>query len=164
VPLQIQCSSCGHLGTVPDKLVGKEIQCPKCQKVLVPLTQEKMENFAAKVLFAAQGQPKEETIEAIPAEVVGPEVLFVCPFCHEEYNVSADLAGKKITCRNCREPCKVDDGTVDDDDDDEVEETPKRKKRRGKKSPFPHQLLWLCVFLSLFFLLVGLLLGRIFTS
>src|SRR5436309_2003425 len=45
VPLRIQCSSCGHQGTVPDTYLGKEILCPACRGRLVPLTPDKMENF-----------------------------------------------------------------------------------------------------------------------
>jgi len=31
----------------------------------------------------------------------------VCPFCSEAYPVSEELAGKTISCRNCREPSRV---------------------------------------------------------
>jgi hypothetical protein len=146
VPLQIQCSACGHRGTVPDSYVGKEIQCPKCQCLLVPLTADKMENYAAKVLFAAQARSE----EVIKEETSGPEIPFACPFCGEAYQVSEDLAGKKITCRNCREPCKVDKR--------------KGKKTRKSKARYPAHLLWICVLLSLFFLAIGLLLGRLLKS
>jgi hypothetical protein len=144
--LQIVCSSCGYQGMIPDGSVGTEMPCPQCRMRLVPLTPDKMENFAAKVLFASQGQ-KEEVIRP---EAEGPEVPFICPFCGEAYQVSEDLAGKKITCRNCREPCKVDE--------------PKPKKVRVPKARFSWTLVWLCVFLSAFSFLVGFLLGRISRS
>ena len=77
MPLQIQCSACGHVGTVPDNYVGREIQCPKCRLLLVPLTPDKMESYAAKVLFATPAPPSsaaaEEVIEQEPA---GPEIPF----------------------------------------------------------------------------------------
>jgi uncharacterized paraquat-inducible protein A len=146
MPLQIECSSCGYQGTIPDSSVGTEIQCPRCHMRLVPLTQDKMENFAAKVLFATQVK-KEEVIQPEPE---GPEIPFVCPFCGEAYQVSEDLAGKKITCRNCREPCKVDEPTP--------------KKKRVPKASSSWQLVWLCLFLSLVSFLVGFLLGRISKS
>ena len=104
MPLQIVCSTCGHKDTVPDSLVGTEVHCPKCHALLVPLTPDKLENFAAKVLFAAPATIQSE--EVIREDVNGPEIDFVCPFCGDAYRVSAELAGKKITCRSCREPCR----------------------------------------------------------
>ena len=66
---------------------------------------EKLEREAAKMLFSAPAEGAEEVARAEPQ---GPEISFVCPFCNEAYQVSEDLAGKKINCRNCREPCRVD--------------------------------------------------------
>jgi hypothetical protein len=66
---------------------------------------EKLEREAAKIIFSAPAKPQEEVARADPQ---GPEIPFVCPFCGEAYQVSEELAGKKITCRNCREPCRVD--------------------------------------------------------
>ena len=144
MPLEIQCSSCGHKGTVPDTFVGREVQCPKCQCLLVPLTAEKMESFAAKVLFSTPAAGAEEVVQE---EVKGPEILFACPFCGEAYQVSEDLAGKKITCRNCREPCKVDAPA-------------KKKKKRRIRAKVNWQTIGICVVVAVFFLLLGLLLGR----
>ena len=54
-----------------------------------------MESYAAKVLFSAPCG--EETPEAtIQTERVGPQLPFTCPFCGELYQVSAELAGKKL--------------------------------------------------------------------
>jgi hypothetical protein len=66
---------------------------------------EKLEREAAKMLFSAPAAPE---VPAAPAQPVGSEIAFVCPFCGEAYQVSEELAGKKITCRNCREPVRVD--------------------------------------------------------
>ena len=67
---------------------------------------ERIEREAVKILFSAAAKAEEE--EVIRAEPQGPEIPFVCPFCNESYQVSEQLAGKKINCRNCREPCRVD--------------------------------------------------------
>jgi hypothetical protein len=132
---------------VPDSYVGKEIQCPKCQRLLVPLTPDKMESYAAKVLFAAPARGEEVAAEP----PVGPEIPFSCPFCGEAYQVSEDLAGKKITCRNCREPCKVD--------------SPKAKKKSRRTKPrVSWRLAGLGVLLALVFILIGYLIGRISRS
>jgi hypothetical protein len=147
VPLQIECA-CGHRGTVPDEYVGKEIQCPRCKKLLIPLTQDKMENFAARVLFAAQAHKDEAAEQIIPAEAVGPEISFTCPFCSETYQVSAELAGKKISCRNCRQPFKV----------DELDNEPHLPEKRGKRK---RRGAWVWIVVALLFLAIGILLGRL---
>ena len=64
---------------------------------------EKLEREAAKIIFSAPAKPK----EVVHAEPQGPEIPFVCPFCNEGYPVSEELAGKTISCRNCREPSRV---------------------------------------------------------
>lgn len=119
---------------------------------MVPLTQDKMESYAAKVLFAAPVQHEDKIVEEVIATAKGDgrEVPFTCPFCSESYQVSADLAGKKITCRNCREACKVDD--------------PNKKPPRTKKSRPANYQTWVYVALTLVTLIVGILIGRLFNS
>ena len=78
---------------------------------------ENLEREAVKILFSAPAQPE----EVVRAEPEGPEIAYICPFCGETYQVSKELAGKTITCRNCREP-----GRVDAD-----KQKPKRATRRG---------------------------------
>jgi hypothetical protein len=68
---------------------------------------EKLEREAAKMIFSAPADAAEE--EVVRAEPQGPEIPFTCPFCDDSYLVSAELAGKKINCRSCREPCRVDE-------------------------------------------------------
>jgi hypothetical protein len=67
---------------------------------------EKLEREAAKIIFSTQAKP--EDAEVVRAKPQGPEVVFVCPFCNATYQVSEDLAGKAMKCRNCRELSKVD--------------------------------------------------------
>ena len=147
MPLQIECA-CGHKGTVPDEYVGREIRCPRCKTVLVPLTQDKMENFAARVLFAAPSQKEEAAPEIISAPSNSPEITYTCPFCRESYPVSVELAGKAISCRNCREPGRV----------DEVEPEPKPRKRRTRGE---RRRALIVILVALLFLAVGILLGRL---
>lgn len=143
MPLQIECSTCGHKSTVGDDNVGRSIPCPQCRTLLVPLTPDKLENYAAKVLFAAPAA----TEEVIREEATGPEIGFVCPFCMEAYEVSADLAGKQIICRNCRQPSKVEGGA-------------KPRKPRRARSTFSLAVVWLGILLSVFCFLAGYLVGR----
>jgi len=149
VPLQIQCSSCGHQGTVPDSYLGKEILCPKCQRLLVPLTPDKMESYAAKVLFAAPGlaaRAEDRDVVEQQEPPTGAEVPFTCPSCGAAYQVSEELAGKKINCRNCQEPCRV--------------HSPKPNKRPRRQESF-RPFVWFAVLLSLLFIAIGFLLGRL---
>jgi hypothetical protein len=64
---------------------------------------EKLEREAAKIIFSAPAKPK----EVVREQLQGPEIPFVCPFCNEAYPVSEELAGKTISCRNCRETSRV---------------------------------------------------------
>jgi hypothetical protein len=145
VPLLIQCS-CGHQGTVPDQFVGKEVQCPKCHKLLVPLTADKMENFAAKVLFSTPGRSDEAAeVLTIPGDDSQAQIPFTCPFCGENYAVSADLADKKINCRNCREPSRVDG--------------PAKKKPRRPRADVAPNFAWLYVLLGIVILFLGIIIG-----
>lgn len=90
---------------------------------------ENREREAAKALFSAQ--PKPEDAEIVRADPAGPEIVFVCPFCDDSYQVSSDLAGKTIKCRNCHELCRVD----------------KRKEKKRKVGPlgFSPRSFWLGV-------------------
>ena len=67
---------------------------------------ENLEREAVKIIFSAPAKPGEE--EVVRAEPEGPEIAYVCPFCGETYQVSKELAGRTITCRNCREHGRVD--------------------------------------------------------
>lgn len=67
---------------------------------------EQRDREAAKIIFSAQSRA--EDVEVVHANPLGPEILFVCPFCEDTYQVSADLAGKTIKCRTCHEFCRVD--------------------------------------------------------
>jgi hypothetical protein len=148
VPLQIQCSSCGHLGTVPDEYIGREIQCPQCRTVLVPLTQDKMESFAAKVLFSTPVR-REETAEAvIESAPSGPEISFTCPFCSESYQVSKELEGKKIACRNCHEPSRVESAHA-------------KKKTPPEKPASSWPLIAIGVGAAVFLMIIGFILGQV---
>ncbi len=93
----MECLSCGFQMHVSARRAEQKLQCPRCQ--------EQLERQAVKILFAAPAPSGEEEVHR--AQPTGPEIPFVCPFCGEAYQVSAELAGKKINCRNCREPCRV---------------------------------------------------------
>ncbi len=86
---EIACLVCGHKISVAD---GERIICPNCK-----------EKEAVKALFSATARPE----EVHHTQPDGPQLTFICPFCSETYSVSEELAGKKITCRNCYEPCRV---------------------------------------------------------
>ena len=58
------------------------------------------------MIFSAHAKP--EDAEVVRATPLGPEIVFVCPFCDDSYPVSEDLAGKAIKCRTCHELSRVD--------------------------------------------------------
>jgi hypothetical protein len=134
---------------VPDHYVGKEVLCPSCHKALVPLTPDKMESYAAKVLFSAPAQrAPAPTQEVVREEATGPEIPFACPLCGETYQVSEELVGKRITCRNCRELCKVNAPAP-------------KQKRSSQPSRLPWLALCLGMLLAALFVAIGFIMGRI---
>ena len=93
----IKCPLCGQQ-FLCDGLPGQEIVCPHCESRLkIP---GDIEAAAANTLEIIS----DDEADAPPE---GPQITFACPFCWETYDVSADLAGKKINCRGCSEPSIV---------------------------------------------------------
>jgi hypothetical protein len=109
------------------------------------MASEEEEREAAKLLFGATAKTEEEVARGESDDV---EIPFVCPFCNETYLVSAELAGKKINCRNCREPCRVEGGKK------EVPEDKPRPRQRTFSLGF---LLGLVVGIGVALLAVGAL-------
>ncbi len=63
-------------------------------------------------------------------------IEFECPDCSREYRVKDELAGRKVTCKDCNSRISIPDGYEDDDEwgdyyDEEPERAPARRKRSG---------------------------------
>jgi hypothetical protein len=85
--IRFVCPSCGHKTNVPDSFAGKKVKCVKCS-ALAPVPEP---------------APGPEAPAAPAAEPAPADVPFTCPSCGAHFEVSADLAGKTIRCRECEE-------------------------------------------------------------
>jgi hypothetical protein len=101
--IKFSCPHCQKVLNVKDQFAGKRALCPGCKKPLtVPAPVAKpadMEAVAAALLADAPAP-------AAPAPVQS-KLDFTCPFCDEKISVSADLAGKRTPCPECKRIVKV---------------------------------------------------------
>jgi hypothetical protein len=103
--IRFDCPQCRKTYSVADHLAGKRAQCPGCKQVLMipepkptPRAQPAdIEALAAEAL-ADQPPPEPET----PATIE-----FNCYYCDEKISISAELAGKRAPCPECRRIIKV---------------------------------------------------------
>ncbi len=133
--IKFDCPNCLRKLSVKDELAGKKGKCPGCQKnVLIPAatTQRTANPAATPARTPEPAEPplpplppppsvdgperSQEEIDAAamdalfekPAEDAPPdEITFDCPMCGEKMTVSAELAGKREQCRECRRIVKV---------------------------------------------------------
>ncbi|HTU88835.1 MAG TPA: hypothetical protein VMF69_01950 [Gemmataceae bacterium] len=118
MPIRITCPHCKRGMLVDERLAGKKGRCKACQQMLTvpPLptsnssaaetTPAKPQSAAptdveaeAAALFADEPQPTEQ--------VEAKTIDFNCPFCDEPIQLSADLAGKREPCPECKHIIKV---------------------------------------------------------
>lgn len=118
MPIRITCPHCQRGMLVPESLAGKKGRCKACKQPLTvpalpnsdtpaaenPTTQSQAAAPAdveaeAAALFA--DEPK----SAEPAET--QTIDFNCPTCDEAISLSADLAGKRAQCPECKNIIKV---------------------------------------------------------
>jgi hypothetical protein len=104
MPIKFLCPNpaCKKPLNAKDHLAGKKIPCPACKQVLtIPAPVSKpadVEDLAANVF--SDPPPA--------APVAAPKfVEFNCPMCDEKLKLSADLAGKRAPCPECRRIIKV---------------------------------------------------------
>jgi hypothetical protein len=112
--IKFTCPHCQKPLSVKDQLAGKKGNCPFCKKVLtVPKPAAATAGPAAPAAPAEAAAPPPADMEneaaSLLADQPAPEeqaeaktVDFNCPYCDEELHLSADLAGKKAPCPECR--------------------------------------------------------------
>lgn len=86
--IRISCENCGKQIGVPDKYLGKYVECPSCkQPTLVPET-------------AAQS-----TVQKEPPKKSSVKIM--CPHCKNKMVVGGNTRGKVIKCFTCLNPLRV---------------------------------------------------------
>src|SRR5436190_10506055 len=112
--LKFSCPHCRKAIRVKEELAGKKAKCPACQQVLTiptvarssapaPAKSMTESDLEAQALAALAEQSKSPSPGAASTKTID----FPCPFCDEKISLSADLAGKRAPCPECRRIIKV---------------------------------------------------------
>jgi hypothetical protein len=109
MPIPFTCPHCHKRVKAPDQMAGKSALCPGCKKqVTIPKPTAALFNEApapedveAAAAAALVDEPKKEEVAAAKT------IDFNCPFCDELVHLSAELAGKRSPCPECRRIIKV---------------------------------------------------------
>jgi hypothetical protein len=120
MPIKFTCPHCKRGFVFKDQFAGKRGACPGCKKIVTipnaaptasapkpPPASAKAEpppvpvdiEAHAAALFADEPKPAE------PAET--KTIDFNCPYCDESIQLSAELAGKRAQCPECKQIIKV---------------------------------------------------------
>src|SRR6266849_2413823 len=113
--LKFSCPHCRKGIRVKHELAGKKAKCPACQQVLTiptvarstsptPAKSTNESDLEAQALAALAEQSKSPSS---PAPASTKTIDFQCSFCDEKISLSADLAGKRAPCPECRRIIKV---------------------------------------------------------
>src|SRR5579884_1834436 len=118
MPIRITCPHCKRGMLVDERLAGKKGKCKACQQILtVPSLPTSNASAPASAPPEAQA-PAPADVEAQAAALFADEpkkeepaevktIDFNCPYCDEAIQLSADLAGKRAPCPECKHIIKV---------------------------------------------------------
>jgi DNA-directed RNA polymerase subunit RPC12/RpoP len=82
--------------------------CPKCGTALATADPQNRQEEQTYGLADVEPLAQAAKVSAIPDIQKEPDgIKFVCSICDETYQVSRDLAGQTIRCRNCGELDRV---------------------------------------------------------
>lgn len=123
MPILITCPHCKRSMRVPESLAGKKGKCKVCQGVItvpsLPTSNSSATAAAPPSSSAQAGVPAAAAdVEAEAAALFADEpkseepvetktIDFNCPFCDEPIKLTADLAGKRAPCPECKHIIKV---------------------------------------------------------
>jgi hypothetical protein len=128
MPIKITCPHCKRNMLVDERLAGKKGRCKGCQQIITvpPLSNSSpAASEAVKVENSPPPLPPETTLSHAEAEeqaaalfsdepqstepVEVKTIDLNCPFCDEAIQFTADLAGKRAPCPECKRIIKVPD-------------------------------------------------------
>jgi hypothetical protein len=129
MPIKFTCPHCKKVLNVKDTFAGKKGPCPSCKKIVaVPAQSAAVVSNPAPTPAAptttnghtgAKEPPPPTLVDAEaaaaaaladeppPEEIVPTFVDFNCPMCDEPLHLSAELAGKRAPCPECKRIIKV---------------------------------------------------------
>src|SRR6267378_7320569 len=134
--LKFSCPHCRKGIRVKEELAGKKGKCPACHQVLTiptvarpgaptsakPTTESDIEALA----LAALAEKEKTKPSPGPDSASSQKIEFPCPMCDEKISLSADLAGKRAPCPECKRIIKV---------PELQKEEPKDWRQPAKKGP-----------------------------
>src|SRR5690348_7665616 len=97
--LLFDCPVCGARYDVDDDLADTVIRCRECDELARVLAPPRRERLAPSEKAAAERPPQAEPALSSESRSVG-SVTFHCQECNARYEVSAELAGKTMRCRD----------------------------------------------------------------
>jgi ribosomal protein S27E len=112
MPVVIACSACQGKLSIPDRLTGKSVKCPKCGETIRPSGGEGAATAPAPAAVKVQAAPKPQApaapaASAAAAPPAAPPVLVTCAGCQKKLQVRAALAGKAVKCPGCGQAIPV---------------------------------------------------------
>jgi hypothetical protein len=134
MPIKFLCPNpaCKKPLNAKDHLAGKKMPCPACKQALT---------IPAPVSKPADAEEMAANVFSDPppaAPVAAPKfVEFNCPMCDEKLKLSAELAGKRAPCPECRRIVKVPELQKEDPKD---WRQPTKKVPSGAKAAQPEKL------------------------
>lgn len=118
MPIRITCPHCKRGMLVDERLAGKKGKCKACQGIITVPSLPTSNSSATEAAPAAPQAAAPADVEAEAAALFADEpkqeelaevktIDFNCPFCDEPIKLSADLAGKRAPCPECKHIIKV---------------------------------------------------------
>jgi hypothetical protein len=119
MPIRITCPHCKRGMLVDERLAGKKGKCKACQQILTVPSLPASNSSAPASAPPEQQAPAPADVEAEAAALFGDEpkteeepaevktIDFNCPYCDEAIQLSAELAGKRAPCPECKHIIKV---------------------------------------------------------
>jgi ribosomal protein S27E len=102
MPVVIACSACQGKLSIPDRLAGKSVKCPKCGQTIRPAGES-----AAPASPVARVQAAPAPPAATPPPPDAPPIVVACDGCQKKLQVRAALAGKAVKCPGCGKAIRV---------------------------------------------------------
>src|SRR5579859_5246257 len=120
MPIKFTCPHCKRGFVFKDQFAGKRGACPGCKKIVTIPNAAPTASAPKPPPAPAQAEPPPvpADIEAHAAALFSDEprsaepadtktIDFNCPYCDEPIKLSADLAGKRAQCPECKQIIKV---------------------------------------------------------
>ncbi len=118
MPIRITCPHCKRGMLVDERLAGKKGKCKACQQILTVPSLPASNSSATASSPPEPQAPASADVEAEAAALFADEpkteepaevktIDFNCPYCDEAIQLSADLAGKRAPCPECKHIIKV---------------------------------------------------------